>query len=676
VSAEASGILDLLSAAGGSFALTFLVALVLGICVMTLLFLGSAVVVLERFARSARRPQSLLIASAVWALALAPLAGGAFWPESETAPFDERLRAFAIAAVLVLVALAVAQSALALVLRFVPSRWLARIATAAVGLGYALVVGGVGAPGYAAAPVAVAALIALALWLRRRSSGAPAGEAERLVRLLTAALAVGGVAAALAPDPAPLAAAGAALLAAFGAAVVLGLLPLATAGFLDMRGSVEWFVATRYLFAKRRQTFISVITLICVVGVAAGVWLIITVLSVMNGFERTWREEIIGNRAHFTIHRAGGPIQDYAAVLAEVDRVPGVVGATPYVDGEGMVRGDRGEVLAVRVRGIDPDRIVKVTDLGSDLRPGSEHALDELRAAPADRAQSALSDGPGPPGNGDGRDPAIIVGSELANHLGLRVGDALTVISPFGGPPTPLGPGPRLKRFRVAGVFQSSFFQYDEVYTYTSLAAAQDFRRAGDVAHGIEVRTTDYYRSRKVASEVRAALDSPAYFTRDWKDFFPAFFQALKTERVMMFVLLTMIMVVAAFAIVVTLIMMIMEKSSDIAILKTMGASDAAIERVFAIEGTLIGLLGTALGVVAGIAVTTQLDWVQRQIEALTGIDTLPATIYQFSTLPWEIDPFQVAVVVGIAMVLALGATLLPSRHGARLDPAEALRYE
>jgi lipoprotein-releasing system permease protein len=677
VIAAASGLWGLLSAAGGSFALTFLVALVLGICVMTLLFLGSAVVVLERFARSARRPQSLLIASAAWALALAPLARGAFWPESETAPFDERLRAFATAAVLVLGALAVAQALLALVLRFVPPRWLARAGTLAVGLGYGLVVGGVGAPGYAAAPTAVAALLALGLWLRRRRSGAPAGAPERLVRLLTAALAVGGAAAAAAPDPAAFAAAGAALLAAFGAAVVLGLLPLASAGFLDMRGSVEWFIATRYLFAKRRQTFISVITLICVVGVAAGVWLIITVLSVMNGFERTWREEIIGNRAHFTIHVAGGPIEDYAAVLDAVDRVPGVVGATPYVDGEGMVRGDRGEVLAVRVRGIDPDRIVKVTDLAQDLRPGSEHALDELREdRDGRRIEGVPRDGRAPARNGDGRDPAIIVGSELANHLGLRVGDTLTLISPFGGPPTPLGPGPRLKRFRVAGVFQSSFFQYDEVYTYTSLAAAQDFRRAGDVAHGIEVRTTDFYRSRKVASDVRAALESPAYFTRDWKDFFPAFFQALKTERVMMFVLLTMIMVVAAFAIVVTLIMMIMEKSSDIAILKTMGASDAAIERVFAIEGTLIGLLGTALGVVAGIAVTTQLDWVQRQIESVTGIDTLPATIYQFSTLPWEIDPFQVAVVVGIAMVLALGATLLPSRHGARLDPAEALRYE
>jgi lipoprotein-releasing system permease protein len=495
---------------------------------------------------------------------------------------------------------------------------------------------------------------------RRRRRGGRVEEPERLARILAAVLGAGAVLPLVLTEPnARLSLAGAALLGGFGV-VVLGLLPLATAGFRDLRGSVEWFVATRYLFARRRQAHVSVITQICVAGVAAGVWLIITVLSVMNGAERTWRDEIIGNRAHFTIHSAGGPIRDYARVLDVVDRVEGVVGATPYVDGEGLVRGASGEARPVRLRGIDPDRVVRVTDLRDDLRPGSERALDELR------------DG----ADGDGRDPALILGSELARQLGARVGDTLTLISPFGGPPTPLGPGPRLKPFRVAGVFSSSFFQYDEVFAYTSLAAAQDFRRAGDVAHGIEVRTTDYYRSRKVAGDVRAALDSPAFYTRDWKDFYPAFFESLKTQRIMMFVLLTMIMVVAAFAIVVTLVMMIMEKSGDIALLQTMGAPDAAIERVFAIEGTLIGLLGTALGVVAGVAVTSQLARVQVHNEALTVIDTLPASIYQFSAVPWQIDPFQVAVVVAIAMVLALGATLLPSRHGAGLDPAEALRYE
>jgi lipoprotein-releasing system permease protein len=196
-----------------------------------------------------------------------------------------------------------------------------------------------------------------------------------------------------------------------------------------------------------------------------------------------------------------------------------------------------------------------------------------------------------------------------------------------------------------------------------------------DVVEGIEVRAEDLYRSARVATSVEEALGFP-YFTRDWKEVFPAFFQALKTERIMMFVLLTMIMVVAAFVIVATLVMMIMEKSSDIAILKAMGASDAAVERIFAIEGTLIGLLGTVLGIVAGVAVTTRLDFIQDQVEALTGIDTLPASVYQFSHFPFEFDLLQIAGVATIAMVLSLGATWLPSRQGSRLDPAEALRYE
>jgi lipoprotein-releasing system permease protein len=438
--------------------------------------------------------------------------------------------------------------------------------------------------------------------------------------------------------------------------------PLAAAGLIDMRRSAEWFIAVRYLLAKRRQTFISIITGICVVGIAAGVWLIVTVLSVMNGFERTWREEIIGNRAHLTVQHGFGPFADYERVLEVVESIPDVVAASPFLDAEGLVRGSAGEIMGVRVRGVDPARVGRVTDLEDDLL---------TRGALADLVQPPASDDPALPAG----TPGIIIGSQLAGALGVGPGDPLTLISPFGGAQTPLGPAPRLKRFQVVGVFQSSFFQYDEVFTYVSLAAAQDFRRSGDVVDGVEVRTPDFYRSQAVGRAVQAALGFP-FYSRDWKEFFPAFFQALKSERMMMLVLLSMIMVVAAFSIVSTLVMMIMEKESDIAILKAMGAEDDSIERIFAVEGTLIGLAGTVIGVIAAVSVTARIAWVQRQIEAITGIDTLPASVYQFSTLPAELDAGQIAVAVGMAMVLSLGATLLPSRQAARLDPVESLRYE
>ncbi len=665
----AAGVWDALSAAGGSIALSFIVALALGLAALTLFFLGSAVVVLERFARAARGPwrastPGLALrgpAGRVGALALvfsalfAAVALEELRPEVAILPWSDALVAWGRLFAAIAAVAFVAVGATALLLRFTGSRRLGVASVGLLGLAWALAVGGLARPGYAAAPALLVAAVWLYLGWRRRRRGRGLGDAERLAGPFALALAAGVPLALLLPEPSPeVSATGAGLAGLFAGFVVLGLLPPGAAGFLALRGSAEWFIAARYLVAKRRQTFISVITLICVGGVAAGVWLIITVLSVMNGFERVWREEIIGNRAHFTVHSGLGPFTNWRDVLERVAKTPGVVSASPYLDAEGMVRGAGGEIVGVRIRGVDPARVGDVTDLRQDLVAGSL----------ADLAKGA-----------NGADPGIIVGSHLASALGLEVGDPLLVISPFGGPPTPLGPGPRLSRFEVAGVFQSSFFQYDEVFTFVNLAAAQSFRRVDDVVEGIEVRAEDLYRSARVAHSVQEALGFP-YFTRDWKEFFPAFFQALKTERVMMFVLLTMIMVVAAFVIVATLIMMIMEKSSDIAILKAMGAPDAAIERIFAIEGTLIGVVGTALGIVAGVAVTTQLDWIQGQIESLTGIDTLPASVYQFSQFPWEFDLLQIAGVAAIAMVLSLGATLLPSRQGARLDPAEALRYE
>ncbi|MDP6981037.1 MAG: lipoprotein-releasing ABC transporter permease subunit [Myxococcota bacterium] len=651
-----SGIGATLVTVGASAALAFIVVLILAIALLALIYLGSAIVVLERFARVTSRVGWPVFFCLLVSALCGVLAIEIGRPELGVRPWSEWGEAFLSVAGRTAALSLVATLIMRFALGRLEGRPLGLIVLGLASLGTSLWCAVLIPATWMVAPVGVA--VAGMLWLARRRRAAHVtklGELEATLRAFALPWAVGFVSWLLpASTQQGAAAAGSGLVTLFGVVVLLGLLPLAAAGLVEMRRSVEWFIALRYLVAKRRQVFISAITSICVVGIAAGVCLIIVVLSVMNGFEATWREEILGNRAHFTVHSGTGAFTGYDEVLEVVRDVPGVTGASPFVDAQGMVRGRAGDIYSVRLRGIDPESVADVTDLRDDMVTGS---VDRVLAGEA------------------GDDPGIVIGNQLSVASGAQVGDELVLISPVGGPQTPLGPAPRLKRFRVVGIFQSSFFQYDEVFTYTSLAGAQDFRRTGDVVDGIEARTTDFYRSQRVGSAVRQALGYP-YYTRDWKEFFPTFFQALKSERVMMFLLLTMILVVAAFLIVATLIMMIMEKSSDIAILKAMGAEDAAIERIFAIEGTLIGLMGTSAGVAGGIAITNQLTWFQRTIEELTGIDTLPASIYQFSSLPSSVDPVQIALMAGIAMVLSLGATLLPSRQGARLDPAEALRYE
>ena len=650
-----------LNAVGGGVAVVFIMTLAAGILAMTLVYVGSALLVLDRFARVAKSWPGIAISGLLVAMLMALFTTVSSLPTDSAFTWVEWRAGFG-SRLLFNLMMAAFFLGLALVgTRFVSQRSLALFSTAGVALGVGLSLAGAG--DLSVAPVAfggafVPAILYTALRRLRRREGA--STLETLLWIASAGLAPGALAAFLPFErTAPALAGGAVILGFVSGFIVFGLIPLAIAGFASMRGTVEWFIAIRYLVAKRRQVFISAITAICVGGIAAGVWLIVVVLSVMNGFEQTWRDEILGNRAHFTVHSSFGPFEDYEDVLGVVKSIDGVEAASPYLDAEGMVRGDGGQISSVRLRGIDPTSVGDVTDLENDLIGGS--TLVEIFGSVEDAGEDSA--------------PGIVIGNHLAVSMGLGIGDKLLLISPFGGPPTPLGPGPRLKRFTVVGVFQSSFYQYDEVFTYTTLAAARDFRKAGDVIDGIEARTTDHYRSRPVGMLVQEALGYP-YFTRDWKDVFPAFFQALKTERVMMFLLLTMIMVVAAFVIVATLVMMIMEKSSDIAILKAMGAEDSMIERIFALEGILIGLAGTILGVGAGIAVTGQLSWIQTVIERLTGIDTLPASVYQFSELPSKVDPVQVAGVAVIAMILSLGATLLPSRQGARIDPAAGLRHE
>ncbi len=654
----ASALVDALTAASGTVAFSFIVALALGLVAMVVLFLTSAVVVLDRFARTARSPLWIGAVGVVWALLAGLAFAGAITPETVTVDLDEATLgrvAFGVGAV----GVALSMGAVALLLRSLSPGRLAAGTCLALATAWALVMGGVG--NVLAAGVGVALAVAAALLLRRRGRAAgAASDAERWAWILAGVLAVGLLLAFLLPAP-QLEMAGLGVLVGglVVASILLGLLPLAFAGLGGLRGSVEWFIGVRYLFAKRRQTFISVISLICVGGVATGVWLIITVLSVMNGFAGVWRDEVIGNRAHFTIHSHGGRFAGYEEVIETVRALPEVLGASPFLDAEGMVRGEGGQIVGVRVRGIDPGNTGAVGELDDAILEGT---LDDFDARPIEGDDSTPV-------------PGIVIGHTLARNLGFNVGDPIFVISPFGGPQTPLGPAPRLKRFRVSGVFQSTLLQYEQVFTYVDLASAQDFLREEDVVGGVLVRVEDFVRSLPVGEAAQRAL-GPPFYTVDWKEFFPSFFQALKTERVMMFILLTMIIVVAAFMIVATLIMLIMEKSTDIAILKTMGAEDAVIERIFAIEGTMIGLSGTLLGVAAGMIVTTQLDTIQRWVEGLFGIDALPGNVYPLQSFPWEFDPVQIGVVITLAMVLSLGATLLPSRQGARLDPAEALRHE
>jgi lipoprotein-releasing system permease protein len=649
---------DGLTAASGTIALSFIVALALALVGTGVVFVTSAVVVLDRFARTARHPGWLAASAAGWACFGAAVASRSITADAlgvEADPEQVRLFAALYGAGGTLLAMGLVWLALH---RMRPGVMAGAICTT-LAVAYGLVMSGAGRTSALVAAMVLALAAGLGLARRRRRRGGEPG-AEIWAFLLAAVVAAFAVVAFLLPAPSLEATtAGVILGTVVFNVVLLGLLPLAVAGFAGLRGSVEWFVGLRYLFAKRRQTFISVISLICVGGVATGVWLIITVLSVMNGFAGVWRDEVIGNRAHFTIHSHEGRFGDYDAVRERVETLPEVRAASPFLDAEGMVRGEAGHIVGVRLRGIDPDHLTAVGELEGTVAEGS---LDDF-------APRTVEGDDGPPV------PGIVIGHVLATNLGFRVGDPVLVISPFGGPQTPLGPAPRLKRFRVSGVFKSTMLQYEQVFAYVDLAAAQDFLREDDVVEGVLVQVTDYLRSQPVGEAAQRAL-GPPFYTIDWKQFFPSFFQALKTERVMMFVLLTMIIVVAAFMIVATLIMLIMEKSSDIAILKTMGAEDAVIERIFAVEGTLIGLVGTGLGVVAGVMVTTQLDWIQRWVESLFGIDALPQNVYPLSHFPWEFDVVQISVVVTLSMVLSLGATLLPSRQAARLDPAEALRYE
>lgn len=415
----------------------------------------------------------------------------------------------------------------------------------------------------------------------------------------------------------------------------------------------ELFIGLRYLLAKRRQTFISIITFISVAGVAVGVMALIVVLAVMSGFERELRTRILGTNSHFLVLALGGGMLDYQSVISRVMRFPGVVAASPFVTSQVMLTSSIG-AQGIVLRGIEPRSASQVTDLASKMKEGRLQALSGAAS-------------PGVPA-------PIILGKELSRNLGVFLGDTVRVVS-AAGHLTPLGLVPRSRLFRVEGIFESGLYDYDNTLSYISLDEAQKFMDTGGAVSGIEVKVTDIYRAGEIAAKVQEGMGYQ-YVTRDWMQMNRNLFSALRLEKITMFVILALIVLVAAFNIVSTLIMIVMEKTREIAVLKSMGARNRSIMSIFILEGSIIGLTGTILGTVGGLALAFSLEQVVAFIEDLFNFKVLSAGVYFIDRLPVQVNYSDVVLIALSAVLLSFAATIYPSWQAARTIPAEALRYE
>ncbi|OGP93505.1 MAG: ABC transporter permease [Deltaproteobacteria bacterium RBG_16_48_10] len=415
----------------------------------------------------------------------------------------------------------------------------------------------------------------------------------------------------------------------------------------------EWFIGLRYLKAKRKQTFISIITVISIAGVMVGVMTLIVVLSVMSGFEKTLKEKILGTQAHLIILKASQEGMDqYEEVIQKIREVKGVLSAAPFIFSQVMLSSGS-NVSGVVLKGIDPDQEGKVTELANNLKVGKLQDLREVQA---------------------GEPPGIILGAELAKHLSTAPGDILQVISPL-GTMTPMGMMPRMKRFRAVGIFHSGMYEYDNTMAYVSIESAQKFFGMGAQVTGIEVKTGDIYRVREIGREIQRKLGFP-FWTKDWMEMNRNLFSALRLEKIAMFIILVLIVLVAAFNIISTLIMVVMEKNKDIAILKSMGASSKGILKIFMIEGLVIGVVGTILGTFLGLLAAFNLEKITGFVENLFGFKILASDVYYIDKLPSQVNPLDVWIITATAILISLLATLYPSWRASKLDPAEALRYE
>jgi lipoprotein-releasing system permease protein len=418
----------------------------------------------------------------------------------------------------------------------------------------------------------------------------------------------------------------------------------------------ELFVSFRYLRAKRRDAFISLITFISMMGVTIGVMTLNIVLAVMTGFERDLRDRILGFNPHLVVLNYGGAIADYRDLVGEVSRFAGVVAAAPVVYGQAMLSADRGVTGAV-IRGVDPGSGGGVIDLERYLKIGR---LADLAAShevainvDGEQRQVAL--------------PGVIIGTELGRQLAVFPGDALTVLSPQGAA-SPMGMMPKMKRFVIVGMFDSGMYDYDSSLIYMSLRDAQQFLGLGEEVSGVEARVVDVYAAAKVARRLQDQIGGYPYRVRDWTEANRNLFAALKLEKVVYFIVLCLIVVVAAFNIFATLTMVVKEKRKDIAILKSMGAGAGWIGRVFMLNGLVIGFVGTLLGNLGGLLGCWLLDR-YHFIE-------LPKDVFIVSTVPVRVDPTNFLVVAAVSVVICLLASVSPAWRAANLVPAEVIRYE
>ena len=418
----------------------------------------------------------------------------------------------------------------------------------------------------------------------------------------------------------------------------------------------ELFIGLRYLQARRQEKFISLITVISVFCVMIAVMTLNVVMAVMTGFEEDLRDRILGFNPHIVLSSLSGATGDYNHLVEKARQVPGVVAAAPFIYSQVMVT-SRQSVAGVLVRGLEPALASDVVDVVDHLKNGTIEGLGRPQQVTirdgAEERTVTLS--------------GIIIGQELARQLGVIVGDPINVISPLNTTPGPLGMVPKVKRFLVTALFDSGMYNYDEGLMIMSLADAQSFFGLGERVTGIEVRVQDVYAAQAIARRLEATLGFP-YRARDWTEINRNLFAALALEKTVYFIVLLLIVLVAAFNIIATLIMVVMEKRKDIAVLKSMGATSRSIGRIFVYKGLIIGVIGTLLGTLFGYGGCWLLDR-YHFIE-------LPKDVFYVSTLPVKIYPENFLMVGAASVVICLLATIYPARKAAGLAPVEVIRYE